>query len=197
MGCTYLSLPLIPASGTEVLIQALWYTLMNWVVWFWKRLLRLRPSHYDFTKGNVSSISPSDANLSDLFSLQNTKYFNQIMYTKMWCANGSHLCCPGLNALTFHCRSCILHWRHSERYGVSNHRRLDCLLNCLFRRRSKKTSKLRATGHCDGNSPVTGEFPAQRTSNAKNVSVWWRHHGEVHLVILVSADRTSPGTVVN
>ena len=23
---------------------------------------------------------------------------------------------------------------------------------------------------------VTGEFPAQRTSNAENVSIWWRHH---------------------
>ena len=30
------------------------------------------------------------------------------------------------------------------------------------RRRSKKTSKLRVTGLCEGNSPVTGEFPAQR-----------------------------------
>ena len=28
---------------------------------------------------------------------------------------------------------------------------------------------------CEGNSPVTGEFPAQRTSNAENVSIWWRH----------------------
>ena len=25
------------------------------------------------------------------------------------------------------------------------------------------------------NSPVTGEFPAQRSSNAENVSIWWRH----------------------
>ena len=33
--------------------------------------------------------------------------------------------------------------------------------------RSKKTSKLRVTGLCAGNSPVTGEFSAQRTSNAK------------------------------
>ena len=24
--------------------------------------------------------------------------------------------------------------------------------------------------------PVTGKFPAQRSSNAKNVSIWWRHH---------------------
>ena len=25
-------------------------------------------------------------------------------------------------------------------------------------------------------SPVTGEFPAQRASNAENVSIRWRHH---------------------
>ena len=38
-------------------------------------------------------------------------------------------------------------------------------------------SKLHITGLCEGNSPVTGEFPAQRASNAENVSIWWRHHG--------------------
>ena len=32
-----------------------------------------------------------------------------------------------------------------------------------------KTSKLRVTGLCDGNSPVTGEFPAQRASNAETI----------------------------
>ena len=40
-------------------------------------------------------------------------------------------------------------WRHNERDGVSSHRRLDCLLNRLFRHRS--TSKLRVTGLCAGN----------------------------------------------
>ena len=40
----------------------------------------------------------------------------------------------------------------------------------------RKTSKLRVTGLCEGNSPVTGEFPAQRASYAENVSIWWRHH---------------------
>ena len=44
-----------------------------------------------------------------------------------------------------------LQWRHNERDGVSNHRRLDCLFNHLFRRRSKKTSKLRVSGLCRGN----------------------------------------------
>ena len=28
-----------------------------------------------------------------------------------------------------------------------------------------------------GNSPMTGEFPAQRANNAEYVSIWWRHHG--------------------
>ena len=55
-------------------------------------------------------------------------------------------------------------WRHNGRDS------------CLFRRRSKKTPKLRATGLCAGNSPGTGEFPAQMASNAENVSIWWRHH---------------------
>ena len=36
-----------------------------------------------------------------------------------------------------------LHWRHNEHDDLSNHRRLDGLLSHLFRRRSKKTSKLR------------------------------------------------------
>ena len=53
-----------------------------------------------------------------------------------------------------------LQWRHNGRDGVSNHQPRDCLLNRLFRRRSKNTSKLRVTGLCAGNSPVTGEFPA-------------------------------------
>ena len=37
-------------------------------------------------------------------------------------------------------------WRQNERDDVSNHQCLDHLLNRLFRRRSKKTSKLRLTG---------------------------------------------------
>ena len=67
-------------------------------------------------------------------------------------------------------------WRHNGRDGVSNHQTHNCLLNRSFRLRSKKTSKLRVTGLCVGNSQVTGEFPAQMASNAENVSIWWRHH---------------------
>ena len=69
-------------------------------------------------------------------------------------------------ATCFH--AITLQWRYNEPDGVSN--------QPLFRRRSKKTSKLRVTGLCEGNSPVTGEFPAERASIAENVSIWWRHH---------------------
>ena len=69
-----------------------------------------------------------------------------------------------------------LQLRHNEHDGVSNHQSHDCLFNRLLRRKSKKPSKLRVTGLCAGNSPVTGEFPTQRSSYAKNVSIWWRHH---------------------
>ena len=69
-----------------------------------------------------------------------------------------------------------LRWRHNGRDSVSNYQPHHCLLNRSFRRRSKKTSNLRVTGLCVGNSPLTGEFPAQMASNAENVSIWWRHH---------------------
>ena len=69
-----------------------------------------------------------------------------------------------------------LQWRHDEHDCVSNHQPCDCFLNRLFRCRSKRTSKLRVTGLCAGNSPVTGEFPAQMTSNAEKAFIWWRLH---------------------
>ena len=71
---------------------------------------------------------------------------------------------------------------HNGRKGVSNHQPHHCSLNRLSRCRSKKTSKLRVTGICAGNSPGTGEFPAQSASNAENVSLWWRHHEDSYAV---------------
>ena len=49
-------------------------------------------------------------------------------------------------------------------------------LTVYSRRISKETPKLRVTGLCEGNSPVT--------SNAEKVSIWWRHHGLALLVTL-------------
>ena len=79
-----------------------------------------------------------------------------------------------------------LQWRHNERDGVSNPQPHDWLLNRLFK--AQKISKPRVTGLCEGNSPVTGEFPAQRASNAGNVSIWWRHHEVPVAVTRLSTD---------
>ena len=83
-----------------------------------------------------------------------------------------------LNFLPFHqcvekpvwCIQCVisLQRRHNEHDGASYHRRIDCLLNRLF--------NLRVTGLCEGNSPLTVKFPAQKANNGVNVSIWWRHH---------------------
>ena len=43
--------------------------------------------------------------------------------------------------------------------------------------RKHQSSALRAL--CVGNSPVTDEFPTQRAGNAENVSIWWRHDGDM------------------
>ena len=82
-----------------------------------------------------------------------------------------------------------LRWRHNDHAGVSNHQLHGCLLNRLFRRKSKKTSKLRVTGLCAGNSPGTGEFLAQMASYAEHVSIWWRHH--VEYLLHMSHNRSS------
>ena len=44
------------------------------------------------------------------------------------------------------CTLLVLQWHHNENDDVSNHQPHDCLLNCLFSRRSKKPPKLRVRG---------------------------------------------------
>ena len=61
-----------------------------------------------------------------------------------------------------------LQWCHNGCHVIANHQLHHCLLNRLFRCRSKKTPKLCVIGVC--------KFPAQMTRNAKNVSIWWFHH---------------------
>ena len=71
--------------------------------------------------------------------------------------------------------------------GVSNHRRLDCLLNRL--EGQIKKSKLRVSDFCEGNPSLTGGFPSQMANNVENVSIWWGHH--------VSVECLGPESIVN
>ena len=56
--------------------------------------------------------------------------------------------------------NCTVQWRHNERDSVSNHQPRPCLLNRLFRRRSKKTPKLCVTDHY--------------------LSQWWLSNGRIY-----------------
>ena len=69
-----------------------------------------------------------------------------------------------------------LQWRHNRHDSVSNHQPHDCLLNRLFRRRSKENINAPRHWPFCGEFTGTGEFPAQSASYAENVSIRWRHH---------------------
>ena len=122
-----------------------------------------------------------DRRLNKLLSKQSRCWWFETLKRSLW-----HHCNKKTpKATNLHCarrgfvllnRCYTLHWRHNGYDSVSNHQPHDCLLNGLFRRRSKEISNLRVTGLCAGNSPEAGEFPAQMSSDAENVSIWWRHH---------------------
>ena len=72
------------------------------------------------------------------------------------------------------CRLCfVAHWvNHSDGTMSAMASEITCIsivYHRLFRPRLNKSSKLRVTGLYEGNSPVTGEFSAQRASNAENI----------------------------
>ena len=71
-----------------------------------------------------------------------------------------------------------LRWRRNGHDGVSNHQPHVCLLNCLFGRRSKK--------HLNSASLAFVWGIHQMASNAKNVSIWWHHHGTPATLFLKS-----------
>ena len=96
--------------------------------------------------------------------------------------------------------SLALHWRHNDHGGVSNHQPRGCLLNRLFRHRWKKTSKLRVTGFCAGNSPGPVNSPHKGPVTRKMFpfdDVITARYGVSIMKILKKSDRiiTAPGCI--
>ena len=104
------------------------------------------------------------------------------------CMCGRNFACV---AISIHFSYRYLNWNIYRRQNVNDVHYNDVIMGAIssqitsltivystvyLRRSSNKTSKLRVTGLCEGGSLVTGEFPAQRASDAENVSMWWRHH---------------------
>ena len=71
---------------------------------------------------------------------------------------------------------------------------LTIVYSTVYSGRSKKTSKLRVIGLCEGNSPVTNEFPAQMASNEENISIWWRNHEFMLTIHSFCTERTHKQT---
>ena len=73
-------------------------------------------------------------------------------------------------------RKYTLQWRHmkvklSQIVGNST----VCLT--VYVDRHQRNIKSALLAFCEGNSPMTSEFPAPRVSNAEKASICWRHHG--------------------
>ena len=148
-----------------------WGLQTKFVEWFRKQLQQFQTLYYSFSW----LIHTQTLILTIVYFIHKAVLFSRRCQYKSYsgCHNATRQLLP-----THKSRDTYpsLLWRHNGCGSVSNHQPHDCLLNCLFRRRSKKTSKLRVTGLCAGNSPGTGEFPALMASNAKSASIWWRHH---------------------
>ena len=80
--------------------------------------------------------------------------------------------------------------RHNGRDDISNHQPHNCLLNRLFRHRLKKTSKLRVTGLCAGNSPDTDR---SRLISRPPFSVEMRHTTEPRCSVVCLRCRVCAG----
>ena len=132
----------------------------------------LLPLYYRTTYLNTTSY-----NINDWHSISSLSVQMPIITTSLFMACGRHIC----ESIYQTMRTFPWQWRHNGREGVSNHRRFYCLLKCLFRHRSKKTSKLRVNGLCEGNSPVTVNSPHKRPVTRKmfsfhdvNMSACWQ-----------------------
>ena len=62
-----------------------------------------------------------------------------------------------------------------EYYGNSNHWKLDCSFNSLFRLTTKNISKLCMAGPFNGNPLMISGFPSQRASNVESDSMSWHN----------------------
>ena len=128
------------------------------------KTLRLVVDSYEYSNNNDTFV-PDDApsNLITMISNKLVSGLVKHIYTNV----------PTL----VYNRTHMLQWSPNDCDGISNHQPHDCLLNrCVQAQFKEYIKKLRFTGLCEGNSPVTGEFLSQRASNAENVSIWWRHH---------------------
>ena len=139
---------------TFVIFLNLQYVLVDG---FWNIICDVCPIKYGCDRFTYCSIVNFSSPIRGITGTNETETETEIVTARIW---------GRASLLNNQYSISALRWHHNERNGVSNHQLHDCFLNHLFNRWSKKTSKLRVTGLCVGNSTVTSEFHAQRSNNA-------------------------------
>ena len=76
-----------------------------------------------------------------------------------------------LKVLPVQWQSFVLHWRHNERDGVSNHQPHYCLLECLFNVEIKENIKVPRHWPLCGEFTIDRWIPRTKASNTENVSI--------------------------
>ena len=162
--------------------------LCNWIIHLVKGCCwrdSVRCTRRDAQQSRVSNILKFCQNgIIFLYNISKYVFLNEavwILKKSLKYVSGSTLTDTALLVLV------SLQWCHYERDGASKHRRLDCLLKRLFRRRSKKTSKLRVAGQGPVNVPHKGPvtrkmFPFADVTMLMPIGSWtnenqdpWRH----------------------
>ena len=121
----------------------------------------------------------------------------------LWTRNDKkkHIFFKERNWIYWICTSVSLEWRHNGHDIVSNHQPYDCLLNRLFRHRSKKTSKFRVTGLCAVNSPRPVNSPHKGPVTRKMspfddvIMIVIRFTVNIHSVFIMNHETYIPKTI--
>ena len=145
------------------------------------RNVLLTKMHFKIGFTNIYPYCP-ELNVLNLFHAG--RYFSSPTFQSSWfkrsevrlCEQkylpGWMTCCPTISLLE---AVLSLQWRHNGHDSVSNHQPHDCLLNRLFRRRSKKHQSAASLAFVRGIHRDRW-IPRTNGHNAENVSIWWRHH---------------------
>ena len=108
---------------------------------------------------------------------QSTDVQPYILYTVRKCEKMRHDT-NSVSGGTIGC--CLLQWRHMRASQITS---VSMVCSSVCSGADQRKHQSSPSLAFEGNSPMTGEFLLQRASNAKNVSIWWRHHVMTTLVV--------------
>ena len=142
-------------------------------------------SHVDTLRNNDVVITSKRRNFDVITSNDVLKLWRRYYY--VMCSVGISIQDVSTHSPISRCILCMgssLHWRHAQ----WSRWRLKSPASRLFTQsfiQTQMTENIKAPRHWPlcWEFTGTGEFPAQKASNAENVSIWWPHHVCIFLCV--------------